>query len=292
MICRTTNFFVLLLSLATGCGPSSSSGPGNPCDTCTDGTAPDGETSPSDATLSDTTLSDIDGTITDVTDVPDGAPVDVEPRLADGGLPVTSWALYTISPGAHSAMVSRASVGNPLAGLVRGQSGRDYYFAFDRSAQYEITHPTEPSDQLDWNKLPGLSDCNGFDLAQNGVMFAWRWRLDRSPRVLEITAYANDSGRHLWPDEPLVTLDADDLASVTPLRYRFWADGARYHFAITGTVRERVINAETTLARQCPETNPKSLTIQWAAGFYFGGTSTAPSTVTGRVFEVPFRTTP
>jgi len=206
----------------------------------------------------------------------------------DAGFPTSEWARYTIAPGAHSATVERAAHGNPKAALVSGLAGRDYQFIFDASAIYTLTEPVQPEDQLDWNKLPGLSDCNEYDLSVSGVMFGWRWRLDTEPQVLELTAYANDSGQHLTPAAPLVTLDAADLASEAPLRYRLWAEGALYHFEISGEVRGRAIDASATLPRQCPELAPAELSIQWAAGFYFGGTSTAPSTITGRVFELPF----
>jgi hypothetical protein len=203
-------------------------------------------------------------------------------------LPVAEWTLYTIIPGVHSATMQAGPAGRPYAGFAGPFAGRDYFFVFDSSAIYTITMPVQPDDQLDWNKLPGLSDCGQSDLSVEGVMFGWRWRLDTTPNVLEVTAYANDSSMHLTPTTVLFTLDADDLASETPLHYRFWIQGSTYQFAVTGAIRGRAIDATASLPRTCGDASPGALTEQWAAGFYFGGTSTAPSTITGRVFELPF----
>ena len=196
------------------------------------------------------------------------------------------WAQYTIDVGAHSASIRGGTAGNPLAWFT-DVSGRDYSFRFNSTASYVLTHPTQPEDQLDWNKLPGFSDCGTMDLSRNGAMFGWRWRIDTTPKVLEVTAYANNNGTHLWSMTPLFTLDAADLTSDAPLRYRVYIDGAQYRFSVSGTVRGRTINATTTLPRSCPRTSTSSL--KWASGLYFGGTSTAPSTITGHVSEIAFR---
>lgn len=196
------------------------------------------------------------------------------------------WALYTIDVGVHGARVSGGSSGNPLAWFT-SVAGRDFTFRFNSSASYVITHPMQPEDQLDWNKLPGLSDCGTVDLAVNGAMFGWRWRLDTSPNVLEVTAYANNNSKHLWLSMPLFSLDAADLAADAPLRYRVWLDGAQYRFAVTGDVRGRAINVSATLPRACATTSATAL--KWASGLYFGGTSTAPSKITGYVTEIPFK---
>lgn len=164
---------------------------------------------------------------------------------------------------------------------------REYDFAFDTSAMYVLVNPTQPDDQFDWNKLPGVSDCGTFDLSADGTMFGWRWRVDTVPHVVEVTAYANNAGTHLTPAEPLFTLDELDLASRAPLHYRLTLDGALYRFSVSGNVRGRVIDGSVTLPRRCANTAPSSLFSQWAAGFYFGGTSKAPSTITARIFEQP-----
>ena len=223
-------------------------------------------------------------------------PADQNPVLPDlamgpdaAGDPLAAWALYTLAPGAHSATLAAGAANNPLSVLVSNKGGRDFQFVLDPSAVYTIVQPVEPNDQLDWNKLPGLSDCNQFDLSVNGMMFAWRWRLDLNPQVLEITAYANNASKHLWPADPLFTLDAADLASRTPLHYRMSMQGDHYGFSVDGTIRGRPISVKSTLPRQCPAMTPAQLVFQWAAGFYFGGTSTAPSLVTGRISEVPFK---
>jgi len=212
-------------------------------------------------------------------------PDDAVVAVAESQL-LESWAQYTVNVGAHGASVSGAAPGSPLS-LFTTVAGRDYRFRFNPSASYVITRPTEPSDQLDWNKLPGISDCGTLDLSKNGAMFGWRWRIDLTPPVLEVTAYANNDGKHLWPTAPLFSLDAADLASDEPLSYRVWLDGSRYQFAVTGTVRGRAISATTTLPRSCAGTSATAL--KWASGLYFGGTSTAPSKITGHVSEIPFK---
>ena len=206
----------------------------------------------------------------------------------DAALPIDAprdpWATYTIAMGAHAATISGGGPGNPVRAIVE-VSGRDYQFAFDPSAQYVLTMPTQPEDQLDWNKLPGLSDCSTADLSVNGAMFGWRWRLDLEPPVLEVTAYANNDRVHLTTPT-LITVTAAELASATPLRYRFAIDGDRYRFAIRGALGDRAIDVTAELPRSCPTIDPRL--TKWAAGFYFGGTSVAPSVITGRISEQPF----
>lgn len=203
----------------------------------------------------------------------DGAP-GVAPDAGPDAEP--AWATYTIAPGDHEATLT----GDALAGFVDVEA-RDYQLAFDPSAAYVLTEPVEPEDQLDWNKLPGLSDCGAFDLSVEGVMFGWRWRIDLDPPRLEVTAYANASGVHQWPDEPLLTLSAAELAEAAPLRYQLGSDGADFTFAITGTIGGRDVDVATTLPRGCTDAEGS----RWAAGLYFGGTSVAPSTITARMLE-------
>jgi hypothetical protein len=195
--------------------------------------------------------------------------------LAPGTPP--GWSSYTIERGAHSASVGRPTgATGPLAGWVSpGGASRTYDFILTPTAEYVLTSPTQPEDQFDWNKLPGFSDCGDVDLARNGAMFGWRWRTDTSPRVLELVPYANANGVHQYPDSALVTLSHDDLAANQPLRYTIQIDGTVYRFAIDGTIGGRDIHETATLPRSCPS-NPTS-TGKWYAGFYFGGTSTAPS---------------
>ena len=91
--------------------------------------------------------------------------------------------------------------------------------------------------------------------------------------------------RVLLADEPVALLahGDDDLAANEPLQYSIQIDGSVYRFAIDGTIRGREIHATATLPRACPD-SPTS-TAKWFAGFYFGGTSTAPSTIYGYVRE-------
>ena len=206
-----------------------------------------------------------------------GAP---DPCLPAFPLPVAGpgWSRYDIAAGAHSATVTRgASATAPKAGFSTA-SGRRYHFVFDQSAAYVLTNPTQPEDQFDWNKLPGLSDCGQLDLSQDGWMFGWRWRTDLSPTVLEVTAYANNAGTHLTPPTPLLTLTAEQLGERVPVWFELGisADRRRYEFRVAGPGRR---SASTTLPRRCTATSTS--TFKWASGFYFGGTSTAPTSVRG-----------
>ncbi|SEL54937.1 hypothetical protein [Rhodococcus maanshanensis] len=203
--------------------------------------------------------------------------------LAPGTPP--GWSSYTIERGAHSASVGRpAGATGPLEGWISpGGASRTYDFILTPTAEYVLTSPTQPEDQFDWNKLPGFSDCGDFDLARNGAMFGWRWRTDTSPRVLEIVPYANANGVHQYPQSALVTLSHDDLAANQPLRYSIQIDGSVYRFAIDGTINGREIHETAALPRSCPA-SPTS-TGKWFAGFYFGGTSTAPSQMYAYVRE-------
>lgn len=209
------------------------------------------------------------------------------PSAPDAAAPIDAagevWATYTIPRGQHPAVVSGGGPDNPLRGVV-SVAGRDFRFAFDPSAAYVLTMPTQPEDQLDWNKLPGLSDCTQPDLSVNGLMFGWRWRIDVEPHVLEVTAYANNDRVHLTAPT-MLTLTADELALDAPLDYRLAIDGATYRFAIAGTIGGRPIAATAELPRVCTNaaTDPK-----WAAGFYFGGTSVAPQEITARILERTF----
>ena len=194
-----------------------------------------------------------------------------------------TWATYHIATGSHGATLTDREIRDPVDGVV-AVAGRDYDFVLDGSAIYELTMPTQPDDQLDWNKLPGLSDCGTSDLSVDGAMFGWRWNL--AAQVLELTAYANNASQHLSLAASLFTLDAADLAEQAPLRYRVSRDRDVYQFSVTGSVRGRLIEVTAVQPRRCTDqpTDP----LAWAGGFYFGGTSTAPHEVTARIRERVF----
>ncbi len=208
--------------------------------------------------------------------------------IPDAGMlpPHFGWARYTIPLGGHSATVApNGASRSPLAGISFA-TGRTYDFIFTPSAMYELTNPAQPGDQLDWNKLPGLSDCGQVDLSQDGFMFAWRWRLDTNPRVLELAHYANNAGTHLYPAQGVVTLDEADLRAEEHLRFELAIGGAgnsKYLFHISGSIRGRAIDVREEHPRRCASSSASAL--KWAAGFYFGGTSTAPQAITGYVQE-------
>lgn len=182
-----------------------------------------------------------------------------------------TWARYEIATGEHTAHVFDAVPKNPVQGITDAV-GRDYELVLDPSAIYVLAMPTEPNDQLDWNKLPGLSDCGEIDLSRDGAMFGWRWRPELG--VLELAAYANNAGVHLTTDV-LFTLDAAALEAREPIRYRVWREAASYRFEARGIA--------ATLPRRCADQplDPGA----WAGAFYFGGTSTAPHPVTAQIRE-------
>jgi hypothetical protein len=194
------------------------------------------------------------------------------------------WATYIIPAGSHEAMLVDRVPKNPIDG-VTSVIGRDFELVLDPSAIYELTAPVEPTDQLDWNKLPGLSDCNTIDLSVDGIMFGWRWRLDL--QLLEVTAYANNAKVHLTPETALFTLDAADLEAREPLHYRVWREEAVYQVSVNGSIRGREIDASTQMPRRCSEVELDPLA--WAAGLYFGGTSTAPHEITAHIREIAFQ---
>ena len=199
--------------------------------------------------------------------------------------PGSRWNTHTIARGAHNASVSRgADAPAPLLGITR-RAGRTYHFVFDSSARYRLTAPTQPEDQFDWNKLPGLSDCGQYDLSRHGLMFAWRWRLDLVPKVLEITAYWNDRGVHHTLDEPLLTLTRAQVDARIPLwfRLRISNDRQRYEFALRARIAGREVSRTAVADRPCPRAGREL--AKWAGGFYFGGTSVAPQRVRGYSFE-------
>jgi hypothetical protein len=187
-------------------------------------------------------------------------------------------ARYVIAAGQHEAEVYDAIPRDPIRGIT-DVTGRDYELALDRSAIYSLG----TVDQYDWNKLPGLSDCDAIDLAVDGAMFGWRWRDDLTPPVLEVTAYANTAGVHLTPEAPLFTLDAAELEAAIPIRYTVAREPAAYRFTAAADLRGRAIAATATLPRRCAGAplDPGA----WAGAFYFGGTTVAPHAITASIHE-------
>ena len=200
--------------------------------------------------------------------------------------PHSGWAKYSIAAGAHSATVDQnGAPSSPLAGFTN-VSSRSYRFIFGSGAAYVLSNPVQPDDQFDYNKLPGFSDCGTTDLSQDGAMFGWRWRLDTSPKRLEIVHYANNAGTHLYPNTPLVSFTQSELDAQPSLRYEVAVGGpgnSKYLFHIEGTVSGRSINVYAEHPRRCSATSPTGL--KWASGFYFGGTSTAPQPLEGWILE-------
>lgn len=156
-----------------------------------------------------------------------------------------------------------------------------YQFSFNPSAIYQ--HPDQ--DQLDWNKLPGVTDCGSLEMSRNGAMFGWRWA--PQTRKLQITAYANRQGVHQSADSSvyqnqvqMVELDETDLNQFAPLTYEIQLSGSNYYFTISGTLPSgRILRATSILPRGCTS----QPWIKQGSTLYFGGTKTAPHTVTGHL---------
>ena len=85
-----------------------------------------------------------------------------------------------------------------------------------------------------------------------------------------------------------MTLDEADLLAEEPLLFELSIGGpgnTKYLFHISGTIRGRVIDVTAEQPRRCASTSTTG--FKWAAGFYFGGTSTAPQSIIGYVHEPP-----
>lgn len=279
---RVVSFTLLLCALACGPVPTSNDEDAGQVDAGLNdaGEADAGRTDAGELDAGELDAGELDAGELDAGQVDAGLP---DAGTSDAGIP-RHWgfAKYTIPTGAHSATIAINGASRaPLAGLTSVRA-RTYQFIFDATAMYELTNPAQPGDQLDWNKLPGLSDCGQFDLARDGLMFAWRWRLDTSPRVLEIAHYANNAGTHLYPTQGLIQLDESELRSETALTYELEIAATEYRFHLFGTLGARVIDERTTFPRRCTSS---TTALKWASGFYFGGTSTAPQPITGFVQE-------
>ncbi len=94
---------------------------------------------------------------------------------------------YTINKGSHNA--------SPIEyKRVRGEKIYKLKINF-RKPQYQILNANGSlsSDQADWNKATGFSDCNNFDAFRGkGAMLGWRW--NQSLGVIELAAYVHNQG--------------------------------------------------------------------------------------------------
>ena len=283
--------WLLLVVFAAACGAAtpSSQDAGTPdLGSIVDSGAPDDAgladrdagSAEADAGLADSGLASSDAAAGPDADAALG--LDAAPGLDAVPAAHAGWAKYTIASGEHVALVDQNGAARaPISGFT-STTARSFDFIFDRSAEYILTHPTQADDQLDWNKLPGLSDCGQVDLAQDGLMFAWRWRPDLVPPVLEIAHYANGGGTHLYPAAGLIALEEADLAAETPLHYELTITSTSYRFRISGAIGARVFEERAEFPRRCTGATPR---LRWAGGFYFGGTSTAPHTIRGWIRE-------
>ncbi len=156
-----------------------------------------------------------------------------------------------------------------------------YSFSFDESSIYKILDKNGNlgEDHYDWNKLAGASDCGSFDLSVNGAMFAWRATAES---YLEITAYSNVNGKHIYPTKengiPIFVLKGRDLKDFNPVNYTIEIKEDKYQFNAIGILHDgRKINYQAILPRGCIEKGY----LKNFSYFYFGGDKTAPHDITG-----------
>jgi len=157
---------------------------------------------------------------------------------------------WTIPAGQHEA------TGSTLA--LTSADTLSFAVRFDASAVYQTV---DPQNQLDVNKLRGMSDC-GHVHDVDSARFGWRW----TGSAIEITAYVYNAGSRSWVVLGYVQPGEwhDMVLEVTPGGYRFALDGV-----------------VTTRPRACTATGLTKYSL-WP---YFGGTEVAPHTVTLQLLE-------
>lgn len=135
----------------------------------------------------------------------------------------------------------------------------DVYFSFDSTAVYSTS---DISNQLDWNKLIGFSDCQSHH-HQNSVRLVWRW----TPGIgLEIGEYVY-SERDL-SFQKLTTVEIRDTnhAVIT---------------ATSGFYKLKVNDVKSEVIRKC-----SSRFASYKLFPYFGGTEVAPHHVNVYINQV------
>ena len=156
----------------------------------------------------------------------------------------TTW---TIPAGAHESTGSTVSFSTTDA--------IEFTARFDASAEYATS---DPSNQLDINKLRGRSDCDSHHHT-NSARFGWRWNTDR----VEILAYTYVGGVRSWA--LLGSVQPGDWHS-----YRLEFTPTGYEFSLDGTT--------TTVPRGCAGTG----LLRYELWPYFGGDGREPLVGTGQ----------
>ena len=153
--------------------------------------------------------------------------------------------IYTIKKNRHRSVIK--------VNRTKKQSF-DIQVQFDESAQYTSQNP---DNQLDVNKLWGVSDC-GTTHSKNSIRFGWRWDLDKEQ--IEVLMYRRQNSEFLF--KSLGYTNPGDLnylsLNITPDSYVMTLNGVT-----------------DSMSRSCD--TPCSRYYLYP---YFGGTEKAPHDVT------------
>lgn len=130
----------------------------------------------------------------------------------------------------------------------------DIQVQFDESAQYDSQ---DPANQLDVNKLWGVSDC-GTTHSKNSIRFGWRWDLDAEQ--IEILMYRRKNSEFSFK-----SLGYTNIGNLNYMSLNITADS--YVMTLNGVT--------DSMSRSCD--TPCSRYYLYP---YFGGTDRAPHDVT------------
>jgi hypothetical protein len=131
-------------------------------------------------------------------------------------------------------------------------------FLFDSSAQYATI---DPAQQADINKLFGFTDCGALDPQTNSARIGWRWYAGQ----LELHAFVHANSVMQSALLGTIAIGTRGDASIT-------VDGNQYRFVYQGQT--------ATLPRGCSGAQYNG----WLLKPYFGGTETAPHTISIRLY--------
>ncbi len=155
------------------------------------------------------------------------------------------WQTYIIPQGAHYSNENTLRFFNEDSLVFR--------LSFDTTARYQTLLPTN---QKDWNKVLGFSDCGGHHHG-NSARLAWRY--DPSSDLIEL-------GRYLYRDSTRTFTTLDSLPIGDTLYATVYRNATNYGF----TLGEK----EWLTGRRCKSTN-----LSYWLFPYFGGDETAPQEI-------------
>tara|TARA_Y100000114_G_scaffold150027_1_gene164978 strand:- start:228 stop:752 length:525 start_codon:yes stop_codon:yes gene_type:complete len=135
----------------------------------------------------------------------------------------------------------------------------DLEVIFDENASYETS---DPNNQLDVNKLWGVSDC-GTNHSYSSIRFGWRWNLENE--AMEILMYRRMFGEFDFKSLGFVNLGETNYLSMN----------------ITSDSYEMCLNGHCdSMERPCSITYKRYFLYP-----YFGGDECAPHNITIRIKE-------